>query len=366
MQDVGEDNSASSLHLFFGNMDLPPSCYHYSLEELWVEEEAPEEIETIMKVVPSVYHQYLDLFSKVKAEKLTPFRACDHHIELEGSLPPNLLRIKEGDEHLTGFRTKNGSYEYLVMPFGLTNAPASFQNLVNDICYDFLDIYAVVYLDDIMVFSKSEEEHVTHVSTVLARLRANNLFAEDSKFLFHVSSVEYLGYIVSSEGLKMDQEKGQQILNWPPPRNLKALESFLGFAKFHWCFIKNYSKTISSLTSFLKKDSNFPLNEEAIKKLHKLKEAFTIAPILSHFHPSITTISETDDSDYSLGAVRSKVSDSGKHPIAFDSHKRFPAELNYDIHDKELLGIVWALKPWRAFLLSLSSSFEVLTNHSSL
>ncbi|MBW0579116.1 hypothetical protein O181_118831 [Austropuccinia psidii MF-1] len=225
------------------------------------------------------------------------------------------------------------------MPFGLTNSPSSFQNLVNDIFQGLLDVYVVVYLDEIMVFSKSEEEHVTHVSTVLSRLRAKNLFSKASKFLFPVSSVKYLGCVVSSEGRKMDQAKVQQILNWPPPRNLKPPQSFLGFANFYCCFIKNYSKKISSLTSFLKKDSSFPLNEEALK---------------------------TNASDYALGAVLCQVSDSGKHPIAFDSQKRIPVELNYEIHDKELLGIVWALKRWRAFLLSLSSPFEVLTNHSSL
>ncbi|MBW0535857.1 hypothetical protein O181_075572 [Austropuccinia psidii MF-1] len=127
------------------------------------------------------------------------------NIDLRGAY--NLLRIKEGDEHLTCFRTKYGSFEYLVMPFGLTNTPSSFQNLVNDIFPDLLDVYVVVYLNDIMVFSKSEEEHVTHVSTVPSRLRANNLFAKASKCLFNVSSVEYLGYVVSSEGLKMDQAK---------------------------------------------------------------------------------------------------------------------------------------------------------------
>ncbi|MBW0573809.1 hypothetical protein O181_113524, partial [Austropuccinia psidii MF-1] len=252
------------------------------------------------------------------------------------------------------------------MPFGLTNAPASFQNLVNDIFQDLLNVYVVVYLDDIMVFSKYEEENVTHVFTVLSRLRAINLFAKASKCLFHVSSVEYLGYVVSSEGLKMDQANIQQILNWLPPRNLKALQSFLGFPNFYCRFIKNYSKKISSLTSFLKKDSCFPLNEEALSQFHQLKEAFTTAPILSHFNPSLPTIVETDASDYALGAVLSQVSDSGKHPIAFDSRKLIPAELNYEIHDKELLGIVWALKRWRAFLLSLSSPFEVLTDHSSL
>ncbi|MBW0584071.1 hypothetical protein O181_123786 [Austropuccinia psidii MF-1] len=217
-----------------------------------------------------------------------------------------------------------------------------------------------------MVFSKSEEEHVTHVSTVLSRLRANNLFAKVSKCLFHVSSVEYLGYVVSSEGLKMDQAKVQQILNWPPPRNLKALQSFLGFANFYHRFIKNYSKKISSITGFLKKYSFFPLNEESLSQFHQLKEAFTTAPVLSHFNPSLPTIVETDACDYALGAVLSQVSDSGKHPIAFNSCERIPAELNHKIHDKELLGIVWALKRWRTFLLSLSSPFEVLTNHSSL
>ncbi|MBW0490355.1 hypothetical protein O181_030070 [Austropuccinia psidii MF-1] len=190
-----------------------------------------------------------------------------------------------------------------------------------------------------MVLSKSEEEHVTHLSTVLTRLRANNLFSKAFKFLSHVTSVDYLGYVVSSEGLKMDQEKVQQILNWPPPRKLKALQSFLGFANLYRHFLRNYSKKISSLTSFLKKDSCFPLNEEALK---------------------------TGASNYALGDVLSQVSYSGKHPISFDSCNLLPEELNYEIHDKELLGIVWDLKRWRAFLLSLSLSFEVLTDHSSL
>ncbi|MBW0527608.1 hypothetical protein O181_067323 [Austropuccinia psidii MF-1] len=357
-------------------MDLPPSSYHDSLEELWDEEEEPEEAETMMKVVPSVYNQYLYVFSKVKAERLPPHGSCDHHIKLEGSLPPagviyslsnqesdtlrayisenvakgficpsssstgapvvfvkkkdcglhlcvdyhkpnavtrknkypvppmnqllnvlngssifskidfhcayNLLKIKEGDENLTAFRAKYGSFEYLVMPFGLTNAPASFQNLVNNIFQDLLDVYVVFYLDDIMVFSKSEEEHFTHVSTVLSRLRANDLFAKASKCLFHVSSVEYLGDVVSSEGLKMAQAKVQKILNCPPPRNLKALQSFLGFSNFYCRFIKNYSKKISSFTSFLKKYSCFPLNEEALSQFFQLKEAFTAIPILHH------------------------------------------------------------------------------------
>ncbi|MBW0533052.1 hypothetical protein O181_072767 [Austropuccinia psidii MF-1] len=367
------------------------------------EEEEPEEVETVMKVIPCVYHQYVNVLSKVKGEKIPTHHAytlrayISENVE-EGFIQPsssstgapflfvkkrdgglrlcvdyrklnavtrknkypvapinqllnlfngssifskidlcgayNLLRIKDGDEHLSAFRTQYSSYEYLVMPFGLTNAPASLQNLVNDIFQYLLYFNFVVYLDDIMVFSKSEEKHVAHVSTVLSRLRAASLFAKASKCLFHVSSVEYLGYVVSSEGLKMGQENVQQILNWSPPRNLKSLQCFLGFSNFY------------------------------------CRSSHSVSPTHRGFHhcpnPSLPTIVETDASNYALGAVLSQVSDSGKHPIAFKSRNLVPAELNSEIHDKKLLGIVWDLNCWRAFLLSLSSPFEALTGHSSL
>ncbi|MBW0533878.1 hypothetical protein O181_073593, partial [Austropuccinia psidii MF-1] len=244
----------------------------------------------------------------------------------------NLLRIKERDEHLTAFRTKYGSYEYLVTPFGLTNSPASFQHLVNDIFADFLDIVFVVYLDDIIVISRSEEEHIKHVASLLQIMRDNNLFSKASKCVFHASSVEYLGYVVSSDGLNIDSSKVQKILNWHQPKSIKALQSFLVFANFYHCFIKNYSKNITALTSPLTKYSPFIFNGEALSQFQILKDAFTTAPILLY--------------------------------LLFC--KPLTADINYEIHDKELLGIVWALKRWRAFLLSLFNPFEVLTDHSSL
>ncbi|MBW0470196.1 hypothetical protein O181_009911 [Austropuccinia psidii MF-1] len=415
IKDVGEDVAISSLHLFQGDIDLPSLSFHASLEE------EPEEIETVLKVVPPADHQYWDVFSNLKAEKFPPHCTCDHHIELEGLLPTagfiyslsnqdsetlwayisenlekcfikpsssstgaailfvkkndgglclcvdylklnavtrknkypvppmnqllpifncatilykidlrsayNLLRIKEGDQHLTAFRTKCDSYEYLVMPFGLTNAPASFQNLVNDIFADFLDIYFVVYSDDIMVFSSSEEEHVKHEASVLQRLRDNTLFATASKCVFHASSVEYLGYVVSSDGVKMDSSTIQPILNWCQPKNINALQYFLGFSNFYRHFIKKYSKKITALTSLLNKNSPFIFNEEALSQFQILKEEFTTAPILSHFNTSLQAIVETDASEYALGAVLSQVNYSGKHPIFFDSRKLLPNEL---------------------------------------
>ncbi|MBW0505591.1 hypothetical protein O181_045306 [Austropuccinia psidii MF-1] len=175
-----------------------------------------------------------------------------------------------------------------------------------------------------------------------------------------------LGLCFSSDGLKMDSSKFQQILNWPKPKNIKALQSFLGFSNVYFCFIKNYPKKITALTSLLKKDSPFIFNEEALSQFQILQEEFSTALILSHFNPSLPTIVETDASDYSLGSVLSQVHDLGKNRITFDSRKLLPDDLNYEIYDKELLGIVWALKRWRAFLLSLSNSFEVLTDRSSL
>ncbi|MBW0500060.1 hypothetical protein O181_039775 [Austropuccinia psidii MF-1] len=174
-------------------------------------------------------------------------------------------------------------------------------------------------------------------------------------------SVEYLGYVVSGDGLKMDSLSTQQILNWPQPKHVKALQSFLVFSNLYCCFIKNYSKKITALPYLLKKYSPFIFNDKALIQFQIIKEIFTTAPILSHFNLSQQTIVETDASDYALGAVLSQVYDSGKHPISFDTCKLLPAELNY-----EILDIVWAHKRWRSFLLSLLNPFEVLTDHSSL
>ncbi|MBW0467062.1 hypothetical protein O181_006777 [Austropuccinia psidii MF-1] len=172
-------------------------------------------------------------------------------IDMRGAY--NLLRIKEGVEHLTAFRTKYGSYEYLVMRFGLPNSPSAFQNNVNDIFSDLLNIFDVVYLDDIIVFSSSGEKHVKHVASVSQILRDNNLFSKASKCVFHPSSVEYLGYAFSSDGLKTDSSNVQRILDWCQPKNTKALQSFLGFSDFYCLFIKNYLKQITALTSLCKK-----------------------------------------------------------------------------------------------------------------
>jgi len=140
----------------------------------------------------------------------------------------NNIRIKEGDEWKTAFKTKNRLYEYVVMPFGLKIAPAVFQRFMNKIFEDLIDVYVIVYLDDILIYSKNREEHTNHVLEVLRRLKENNLFLKLSKCFFYVTTVTYIGIIITPEGVSMEKEKIKAIQEWPVPRTVKQIQSFLG------------------------------------------------------------------------------------------------------------------------------------------
>ncbi|EUC60894.1 Transposon Tf2-1 polyprotein, putative, partial [Rhizoctonia solani AG-3 Rhs1AP] len=167
----------------------------------------------------------------------------------------NLLRIADGDEWKTAFKTKYGLFEYHVMPFGLTNAPAYFQHLMNDIFRDLLDICVVIYLDDILVFSKDEKTHTEQVKEVLRRLEKNDLYCNPEKSFFHVPQVEYLGFIISPEGVQVDQEKVTAALKWAAPKNVKNVQEFLGFVNFYRRFIPDFNKVAKPMYNLLKKDS---------------------------------------------------------------------------------------------------------------
>lgn len=160
----------------------------------------------------------------------------------------HLVRIREGDEWKTSFNTPLGHFEYLVMPFGLTNAPAVFQALVNDVLRDLLNRSVFVYLDDILVFSHSPEEHVSHVKQVLQRLLENKLFVKAEKCEFHVTSVPFLGYIIEKGQVRPDSDKVQAVAKWARPASHKQLQQFLGFASFYRRFIRDYSRVAAPLT----------------------------------------------------------------------------------------------------------------------
>ncbi len=144
----------------------------------------------------------------------------------------NNVRIKEGDEWKTTFKTKDGLYEYIVMPFGLKNAPAVFQRFMNELFDDLRDVYIVVYLDDILIYSKDPKEHVKHIREVLKRLRENHLFARPEKCYFFVTTVTYVGIVITLEGISMEPAKIKDIIEWPEPKTIKQVQAFLGFANF--------------------------------------------------------------------------------------------------------------------------------------
>ena len=279
----------------------------------------------------------------------------------------HLVRIAEGDEWKTAFRTRYGSFEWLVMPFGLTNAPASFQRFMNDIFSDLLDVTVTVYLDDILIYSDDPTEHRSHVREVLRRLRKNGLYCRPDKCHFSVDSVEYLGFFLTKDGLKMDPAKIRTVLEWPEPRKVKDIQSFLGFANFYRRFISDYSHIVVPLTRLTRKDVKWNFDSEARKSFEALKSAFTSAPILTHWIPDKQIVVETDASDYALGAILSIHTDSGEiHPVAFHSRTFSGAELNYDTHDKELLAIFDAFKIWRHFLEGSGTPIDVVTDHKNL
>lgn len=261
------------------------------------------------------------------------------------------IHMKEGDEYKTAFKTRYGLYEYCVMPFGLTNAPAAFQALMNEIFSEYLDLFVIIYLDDILIFSETPEEHETHVRLVLDKLRENDLPVKAEKCSFDATEVEYLGFIVGIDGVRMDESKVSSIQDWPEPRSLRDVQVFLGFANFYRRFIRNFSKLTSPLSNLIKKDTIWNFDTNAKEAFLSLKSAFTTAPIMAHFQPGVECRLETDASDFALAAVISQKDSEGKlHPLAFHSRKFSPAELNYDIHDKELLAVVEAFKRWRQYL----------------
>ena len=283
------------------------------------------------------------------------------------------VRIREGDEWKTAFRTRYGHYEYLVMPFGLTNAPATFQSHIHHVLHGYLDLFCIVYLDDILVFSFDRESHTEHVRKVLERLRKAQLFINSAKCVFYQSQVEFLGFIVGQEGISMDPERVQVIAEWPIPQTFRDIQVFLGFCNFYRRFIHGYSRLTAPLTELLKgsrngrKPGSVTLNEVEVQAFQDLVDAFQRAPVLRHFDPHRHILVETDASDVAQAAILSQPDDQGiYHPVAFWSAKFKGPEVRYSTPDKELFAIVSAFKQWRHYLEGSLTPVEVLTDHQNL
>lgn len=278
------------------------------------------------------------------------------------------IRIAEGSEWLTAFRTRYGLYEWLVTPFGLVNAPSTFQKYINWAIREFLDEFASAYLDDVLIFTTgSLAKHRKHVSLVLDRLQKAGIYLDIDKCEFEVQSTKYLGFIIDAgKGIRMDPEKIKAIEQWEAPTTVRAVRGFIGFANFYRRFIKDFSKTAAPLIELTKKDVKFNWSEAADNAFKKMKQLFTTAPVLMHFDPDRETVVEVDSSGYVIGGLLQQYDDNGAlRPCAFFSQKNSPAECNYQIYDKELLAIVKCLREWRTELMS-AKQFTVITDHKNL
>ena len=277
-----------------------------------------------------------------------------------------LIRIRDGDEWKTAFKTRYGLFEYLVMPFGLSNAPGTFQAHVNKAFADMLDLFVLIYLDDFLIFSKTEEEHIEHVSKVLQRVIDSKLACNLKKCKFHVKSVEFLGYEVSAKGVNMLTDRVQTIRDWLPPTDLKSLQSFLGFCNFYRGFIPKYSSITLPLTNMTKKGVQWHWSKECQDAFENLKCQFKTADIIRHFDTSLPIVLKTDASNYAIGGILSQIHEDGQHPVGFYSRKLRHEEINYDTHDKELLSIIECFKAWRHFTMETSVPITVYSDHNNL
>jgi transposase InsO family protein len=280
----------------------------------------------------------------------------------------NNIRIKDGDEWKAAFRTNRGLFEPLVMFFGLTNSPATFQTMMDDIFRDLIAKGVVcVYLDDILIYTRTLEEHRQVVKEVLKRLREYKLFLKPEKCEFEKAQIEYLGLIVGQGHAEMDPIKVAGVQEWPTPTNKKEVQAFLGFVNFYRRFIKDFSHHARPLFDLTKKAEGWKWEKEQKGAFERLKEAVTTAPVLAFPDEERPFRLEADSSDFATGAVLSQLSDDEKwHPIGFYSKSLSEVERNYETHDKEMLAIIRALEEWRHLLEGARHKVEVWTDHKNL
>lgn len=279
----------------------------------------------------------------------------------------NRVRVSEGYEWLTAFITRFGLYESLVTPFGLTGAPATFQHFVNDLLYDILDDYVTAYLDDILIYSKNEKDHIEHVREVMKRLEKAGLQIDLHKCEFHTKKTKYLGLIITPGGIEMDPEKVRAVVDWLPPTTKRQLQRFLGFANFYRRFIRGFSALAKPLHDLTKKTAAFTWTESCQTAFEQLKVSFTTAPTLRIFDWNRPAVVEVDASNWSAGGTLSQCGDDGElYPVAYFSAKHSAQECNYDIYDKELLAVIKALEEWRPELEGSREPFDIITDHKNL
>lgn len=269
------------------------------------------------------------------------------------------IQMRPEDIHKTAFRTHDGHYEFRIMPFGLCSAPATFQSTMNDLLRPFLRRFAIVFFDDILIYSASWSEHLLHLELIFACLLQGQFYLKPEKCALGLQQIDYLGHIVRHGEVSPDPAKIHAMVEWPIPTSLKSLKGFLGLTGFYRKFIKGYALIAAPLTALLKKNA-FQWCEEATRAFTALKKAMTDASMLALPDFSKPFVLQTDASGFGMGAVLSQ----GHKPIAFFSKLFSPKMLNSSVYLKELHAITTAVKKWRQYLLG--HFFTIQTDHKPL
>jgi reverse transcriptase-like protein len=280
----------------------------------------------------------------------------------------NNICIKNGDQWKAAFKMNKGLYEPMVMFFGLTNSPATFQMMIDDIFHSKVaQGYIIIYMDDILITTEGDlKDHQKYVAHVLNILLKHDLYLKPEKCSFYKKEVEYLGVIVGNGKVKMDPTKVQALTDWPQPIMLKQLHSFLGFGNYYKDFIANYSRLARPLHELTKKSVKYLWGTPQQQAFETLKRKFTSYPVLRNPDNNRCFILDTDASAHAVGASLSQEFDNGFHPVTYFSKSLTAPEHNYDIYDRELLSIIYAIKAFRYLLLGTKHKFLIRSDHNNL
>ncbi|KAL0536191.1 hypothetical protein IC582_025130 [Cucumis melo] len=270
------------------------------------------------------------------------------------------LGIKDGDVLKTAFRSRYGHYEFIVMSFGLTNAPAVFMDLMNRVFREFLDTFVIVFIDDILIYSKTEAKHEEHLRMVLQILQDNKLYAKFSKCEFWLKQVSFLGHVVSKAGVCVDPAKIAAVTSWTRPSTVSEVRSFLGLASYYRRFVENFSRIATPLTQLTRKGAPFVWSKACKDSFQNLKQKLVTTPVLTVPDGSGSFVIYSDASKKGLGCV---LMQQGK-VVAYASRQLKSQEQNYPTHDLELAAVVFALKIWRHYLYG--EKIQIFTDHKSL
>jgi len=274
--------------------------------------------------------------------------------------------MKKGKEWKTVFWTRYRHYKYTVMLFELKNTLVIFQRLINDMLREYLNDFAITYLDDILIYSDDLEMHCSHVHKILEKLNKRALYVKKSKNRFKTKEIKFLDYVIQFEQIKKDSKKTNAVRNWPLSRWVKEVQAFLRLTNYYWKFVPNYAKIAEPLTQLMCKNKRWHWDKKQKDAFHTLKKSLSRTAHLRILNLTCKKVLKTDTLNFAVGTCLYQIEDEQQRLIAYQSRKLSEPEKRYEVHDKELLAIVKALQDWRPYLAETEKPIQIYTNHKNL